>query len=165
MALTYAPPRWPAASATVLLWGLAAASTVFWGLRLSAPADSLAPPAVTTGPVVAPDPVVLSRLLGGTPSEPVVAVPVAASSRFALLGVVADSDGQGAALIAIDGKPPRPFRVGRTLADGFVLQSVTTRGATVGAGVGSAPGFSLQLPVRPMAPLGLPPVVVPQPAR
>ena len=57
-----------------------------------------------------------------------VATPEAAS-RFVLLGVVADTDGQGAALIAVDGKPPRPFRVGAKVADGYVLHSVSARAA------------------------------------
>lgn len=156
MAQPYAPARWPAASSTVLLWGAAAASVVFWGLRLAAPSDALAPPAVAGGPIVAPEPVVLSRLLGGVPTEAAVTVVPEASSRFALLGVVADGDKQGAALIAVDGKAARPFRVGGQVGEGYVLQSVTTRAATLGAGVGLAPAFTLQLPVRPMALPGAP---------
>ncbi|RZI92408.1 MAG: hypothetical protein EOP78_13725 [Variovorax sp.] len=151
MSQAYAPARWPAASSTVLLWGLAAASVIFWGMRLSAPSDLIAPPAVTGGPIVAPDSVALSRLLGGVPIEATVPVVPEASSRFALLGVVADGDRQGAALIAVDGKAARPFRVGSKVGEGYVLQAVTTRAATLGASVDSAPAFTLQLPVRPMA--------------
>jgi general secretion pathway protein C len=50
-----------------------------------------------------------------------------AASRFALSGVVADPSKQGAALIAIDGKAPRPFRVGSRVGDNYVLQSVGLR--------------------------------------
>ncbi len=135
----------------MVLWALAATSVVFWGLRLSSPSDSLAPPAVTVAPAAPPDPVVLSRFFGGTPAETLVTVAPEASSRFVLLGVVADSDQQGAALIAVDGKSARPFRVGAKLSDDFVLQSVTTRAATLGASAGSAPAFTLQLPTRPLA--------------
>jgi len=156
MSHPYAPARWPAATSTVLLWGLAAASVVFWGLRLSAPSDLLAPPVMVAGQAVAPDPVVLSRLLGGVPTEAAVTVVPEASSRFVLLGVVADGDNQGAALIAVDGKAARPFRVGGKLGEGYVLQSVTTRAATLGASVDSAPAFTLQLPVRPLALPGAP---------
>jgi general secretion pathway protein C len=132
------------------LWALAAASIVFWGLRLAAPSDAIAPPAVAA-PAAAVDSAAVAQLLGAVPSE-VVATPTPdAASRFVLKGVVADTDQQGAALIAVDGKPARPFRVGAQIADGFVLQSVTVRAAALGATPDSAPLFTLQLPVRPLA--------------
>ncbi|MDB5829587.1 MAG: hypothetical protein JWQ73_3807 [Variovorax sp.] len=163
MALPYAPARWPAATATVVLWGAAAASIVFWGLRLTTPADAAAPPAVG-GPVVpSVDAVALSHFLGGVSSEPVATATPDAASRFALLGVVADTDGQGVALIAVDGKPPRPFRIGSSIGGrtggSYVLQSVGPRAATLGAGGTSAPAFTLQMPTRPLAVL-LPPQVL-----
>jgi general secretion pathway protein C len=132
------------------LWALAAASIVFWSLRLMAPADAIAPPAVVA-PAAAADPAAVAQLLGAVPSQIVAAPRPDAASRFVLLGVVADTDQQGAALIAVDGKPARPFRVGARIADGFVLQAVALRAATLGASVDSAPMFTLQLPVRPLA--------------
>ena len=149
--------RWPAATVTTLLWGLAGASGVFWGLRLSTPPDAPVPRAVAGAAVAVPEPLALSRLLGGSPAETVLAALPAASSRFVLRGVVADRDGQGAALVAVDGKPARPFRVGGQLTEGYVLQSVTVRAATLGARVDGVPALTLQLPVPPMA--------IPGPAR
>ncbi|RYY52355.1 MAG: hypothetical protein EOO24_65305, partial [Comamonadaceae bacterium] len=111
--------RWPAPVSTVAVWALAAASIVFWGLRLAAPSDALAPPAVASAPA-AVDPVAVGRLLGAVDAPVVAAATPDAASRFALLGVIADPDGQGAALIAVDGKPARPFRVGAKLADSYV---------------------------------------------
>jgi general secretion pathway protein C len=170
MAVPYAPARWPSAAATTGLWALAAASVVFWGLRLTAPSGSVAPPAVSSGASVTVDSAAVAQMLGAVPSQ-APATPDAAS-RFALLGVVADTDQQGAALIAVDGKPARPFRVGGKVADGYVLQSVSTRAATLGASLDAAPAFTLQLPVRPLAPNpppavpgALPPVVAPAPPR
>ncbi len=159
MALPYTSARWPAATATVLLWGAAAGSVVFWGLRLTAPADAAAPPAVGGPAIVAVDPTTLSRFLGGVSTDPTVTAKPDAASRFALLGVVADTDGQGVALIAVDGKPPRPFRIGSRLGGSYVLQSVGPRAATLGAGGTSAPTFTLQMPTRPLAVL-LPPQVL-----
>src|SRR5436190_21217648 len=109
--------RWAVAGGTFVLWGLVAASAVYWGLKLSsAPATgSLAPPAASAGPA---DPAAVARLLGATP---VAAAPVASlSSRFTLLGIVAEADGGGAALISVDGKPPKPYRVGAPLDEGLV---------------------------------------------
>ena len=75
----------------------------------------------------------MARLLGAS-SGPLAAVPVAAvASRFTLLGVLAGRDSGGAALIAVDGKPARPVRVGGTLEEGLVLQSLSGRTAVLGA--------------------------------
>ena len=142
--------RWPAPVATVAVWALAAASVVFWGLRLSAPADALAPPAVAVAPA-AVDPVMVGRLLGAVDVPVVAAATPDAASRFTLMGVIADTDGRGAALIAVDGKPAKPFRVGAPLADSYVLQSVGARAATVGGSAQGPTAFTLQLPARPMA--------------
>ena len=151
MSVPYASPRWPAATATTALWALAAASAVFWGLRLAAPPDAPAPPPVADTPQAAPDPAALARMRGAvSPPAAAVAAPEAAS-RVALRGVVADADQQGVAAIAGAGKPPRPFRVGATVADGYVLQSLEARAAALGASAGSAPAFTLQLPTRPLA--------------
>jgi len=155
MSVPYAPARWPAATTTAVLWALAAASIVFWGLRLMAPPDAMAPPAIVA-PAATADPAAVARMLGAVPSEIVAAPTPDAASRFVLLGVVADTDQQGAALIAVDGKPARPFRVGAKIAEGYVLQSVTVRAATLGARADSAPMFTLQLPVRPLAVLAPP---------
>ena len=149
MSLPYASPRWPAATLTLGMWALAAASVVFWGLRLAAPTDALAPP-VAAAPAATIDSAAVAQMLGAVTEKSLAATPEAAS-RFALLGVVADSAQRGAALIAVDGKPARPFRVGSQLVDGYVLQSVGLRTAALGASVGSPAAITLQLPVRPMA--------------
>ncbi|MDM0075893.1 type II secretion system protein N [Variovorax sp. J2P1-59] len=162
MSVPYAPARWPVATATTGLWALAAASIVFWGLRLAAPSDAIAPPAVAT-PQAAADPAAVAQLLGAVPTQAAVVAAPEAASRFALLGVVADSDGQGAALIAVDGKPAKPFRVGAKVEEGYVLQSVTTRAASFGASANSALAFTLQLPTRPLAVMTPPALSSPPP--
>jgi len=150
MSLPYASPRWPAATLTLAVWALAAASVVFWGLRLAAPADALAPPVAAT-PAATIDSAAVAQMLGAVTEKSAVAATPEAASRFALLGVVADSAQRGAALIAVDGKPARPFRVGSQLVDGYVLQSVSLRTVALGASIGSPVAITLQLPVRPMA--------------
>jgi len=158
MSLPYASPRWPAATATLGLWALAAASVVFWGLRLAAPVDGLAPPAVALAPAAAIDTAAVGRFLGVRPAtEAVVATPGAAT-RFALLGVIAGGPQGGAALIAFDGKPARPFRIGMTVGEGYVLQAVGTRSAALGTSRDAAAAFTLQMPVPPMAVMAPPPL-------
>jgi general secretion pathway protein C len=158
MSVPYAPARWPAATATTGLWAVAAASIVFWGLRLMAPSEAVAPPAVASSASASVDPAAVAQLLGAVPAQAAAAATPDAASRFALQGVVADTEQQGVALIAVDGKPARPFRVGAKVAEGYVLQSVGTRAATLGASVDSAAAFTLQLPVRPLAVNAPPPV-------
>jgi general secretion pathway protein C len=151
MTLSHPTARWPAAVATFVVWMAAVASVVFWGLRLSAPADAPPPPVVAGAPIVLADPTTLGALLGAVPAQAVVVAAPEAASRFTLLGVAADAMQRGFALIAVDGKPARPFRIGGQLAEGYVLQSVGMRTASIGGGLGAAPAFTLQLPVTPMA--------------
>jgi general secretion pathway protein C len=152
MTSPYSAARWHAPVATTGLWALAAGAAVFWGLRLASPAQPVAAAAAMPKASVAADADAVARLLGAiSASEAAPAAPEAAS-RFALSGVVADPFNQGAALISIDGKPPRPFRVGSRVGDNYVLQSVGVRSATLGASAAGPAAFTLQLPVR--APIG-----------
>ena len=142
-ALLDATPRWPAALGTTCVWALAAASVIFWGLRLAAPPETVVPPALAAPPVAA-DPAEVAKAFGAT-TAPAQLAPDA-GNRFVLLGVIADEDQRGAALIAVDGKPPRPFRVGQQLGDGYVLQSVDLRAAKLGAGPDTPTLLTLQMP-------------------
>lgn len=169
MTSPYSAARWHAPLATTGLWALAAGAAVFWALRLASPADAVAAAASMPRPSVSADTDAVARLLGVLPASNTAPVAPEAASRFALSGVVADPSKQGAALIAIDGKAPRPFRVGSRVGDNYVLQSVGLRSATLGAQADGPAAFTLQLPVR--APIsvssavpGLPSVVSPPPA-
>lgn len=148
MTSPYSAARWHAPLATTGVWALAAGAAVFWVLRLASPADAVAAAASMPRPSVAADSDAVARLLGVLPASSAAPVAPEAASRFALSGVVADPSRQGAALIAIDGKPPRPFRVGSKVGDNYVLQSVGLRSATLGAQVDGPAAFTLQLPVR-----------------
>ncbi|MGJ7554119.1 type II secretion system protein N [Variovorax sp. RB2P76] len=148
MTSPYSAARWHAPLATTGLWALAAGAAVFWALRLASPTDMVAAAATMPRPSVAADSDAVARLLGVLPASSTAPVTPEAASRFALSGVVADPSKQGAALIAIDGKPPRPFRVGSRVGDNYVLQSVGLRSATLGAQADGPAAFTLQLPVR-----------------
>lgn len=136
-------PWWPRVG-TLAVWLLAAASLAYWGLKFSAPAGASAVAPVALAPAAAPDPAALARLLGAVPA----ATPAVASlaSRFALIGVVAGASSGGAALIAIDGKPAKPFRVGAKVEEGLVLQSVGARRALLGAAASGPALVTLELP-------------------
>ena len=139
--------RWSVRLSTLVLWALALASVAYWGLRLLAAPAGLAVPAVAPAPP-APDAEALARLLGAQPSQ-TAAPPVAAGpGRLVLLGVLASQrSGGGAALIAVDGQPAKPFRVGAAVVDGeLVLQSLGRREARLGASRSGATTLTLELP-------------------
>jgi len=138
--------RWVVAAATFALWALVAASAVYWGLKLAARpgATAAAPPAVRAPVPV--DPMAVARLLGAT--QAAAAPTPSLASRFSLVGVVASRSHQGAALITVDGKPPKPFRVGAAVDPGLVLKSVEPRRAILAATADGAPVLTLELPAR-----------------
>jgi general secretion pathway protein C len=177
---------------TLLVWALVAGSAVAWGLKLF-----VQPAAVPSGtPVVdmgAPLQADLTRLLGADPPPPAAeaeAAPPPASSRFALLGVVAPRSPfpnagrrEGVALIAIDGQPPKAYRVGARVEGDTYLLAVNQRGAELGpkgsqsqfalalpppapAATGTLPGVGAGVPgvpgaAMPRAPMPVPPFAVP----
>jgi general secretion pathway protein C len=141
------------------IWAVVVASLMYWALRLIA-----SPPA-------APDYTVaveqgtrgdLARIFGpssGPASAAVAAAPTPqASSRFKLVGVAAPRDSQsgvGLALISVDGKAPRAINVGRTIDEGWVLQSVSRRGAKLSSNLG-ADMVELEMPALPLPTRGVP---------
>jgi len=148
MTSPYTAARWHAPLATTGLWALAAGTVVFWGLRLASPVQAVAAAADSGRPAAAADGDAVARIFGVLPATSDTPAAPEAASRFALAGVVADPSSQGAALIAVDGKPPRPFRVGARVGEGYVLQSVGLRSATLGTRPDGPAAFTLQLPVK-----------------
>jgi general secretion pathway protein C len=140
--------RWVVAATTFVLWALLAASLVYWGLKFTArPGAAPAAPAAIRAPVPV-DPVAIARLLGASPTAAATAPAPSLASRFALVGVVANRSHRGAALIAVDGKPAKPFRVGTAVDEGLVLKEVEGRRAVLAASAEGPPVLTLDLPPR-----------------
>src|SRR5688500_18496839 len=110
--VTRSASSWPLRGVTFALWALAVASAAHWGTKLTSGTESVAIDPVSARGPSAPDPVALARLLGAGDQPAVAVAPPSMASRFRLLGVVAGPGKRGAALIAMDGRPPRPYRVG-----------------------------------------------------
>jgi general secretion pathway protein C len=152
-------PRWTL-GVVFAVAAAVAASAVFWGLKLFVSSPTMPPHASLAAPAMpaAPD---WTRLFGVEVAPVVVeAAAPPPDSRFQLIGVVAARAalGQGrasVALIAVDGKPPRAYRVGNVIDGQTVLQGVQTRGATLGPRGGAAV-VSLQMPPLPVAATGVP---------
>jgi general secretion pathway protein C len=158
-----------------VIWAAVAASAVFWLLRLGSSSPTAPAHTVAVG-TNAPARGDLTRVFGAPPAAtaPTTTLPSepALASRFKLLGVAAPKEGGdevGLALIAVDGKPPRGFKVGAVIDGNLVLQSVHARGASLGPS-GAGPAVSLELPALPGAIGGarpgaaVPPMPMPMPA-
>lgn len=136
-------PNWLAAG----LWLLVGLSASYWGLRwwgdsAVAPVPQLAPERASI------DVEAVARALGAASPASAAAPEADAPSRHVLLGVVRDAQGRGAALIASDGKPAKPYRVGAALPDGLVLRELTPREALLGPAEGGTQQ-RLSLPAKP----------------
>jgi general secretion pathway protein C len=151
--------RWLA----LVVWALVAGTAVFWGLRLLTPAVPV-PAQVTMAVPGIPAGGDLTRLFGVDPPPPVVLAPAAPppppeSARFQLVGVAAAVPqaprSGGVALIALDGKPARAYRVGAVIEGEHVLQDVQARTVSIGPRDGPAL-ISLELPALPPAATGVP---------
>jgi general secretion pathway protein C len=98
------------------------------------------------------DSATVAKVLGGGPAAPT-AAPLA-SNRFVLMGVIAAGTQAGAALIAVDGKPPRPVRMGATVVDDWVLSSLQSRRVVLGRGAGAGEQVQIELPTLAKIKLG-----------
>ena len=140
--------RWAVAGTTFVLWAVVAASAVYWGMKFTTPSGGPAGGAPLTRAPAPADPAAVARLLGSSPTVAAAAPVASLSSRFSLVGVVADRAHQGAALIAVDGRPAKPFRVGAAVDESLVLQSVDARRAVLAASAGGPAVLTLELPAR-----------------
>lgn len=153
--------RMPSKVSAFVIWALIAASIMYWGLQLlaSSPKAPLNAVPASESSALRGD---LARLFGAA-SVAVAAAPaaVAAPSRFKLIGVAApkgkEPQAGGVALIAVDGKPARPYRVGAKVDGELTLRALDWRTASLGAADGTG-GMVLEVPPRPVASTGtLPP--------
>lgn len=117
------------ALSTALLWCAVAASVAYWVLHFPRESSALLPAVSSEAPAVAIDPGQVARALGQ--QQPVSQAPVE-SKRYQLVGVIAASSGRGSALIAIDGQPPKAWRVGQAIQEGVYLQKLAPREAWLG---------------------------------
>lgn len=145
--------NWTVKGVTFLVWAAAAASAAYWGLKISGQ-GSAGPLAVVAGSRLpaTTDPAAVARLLGASGGGAAVQAAgpqPSAASRFQLVGVVADRSHQGAALIVVDGKPAKPYRVGSRVDEGLLLQSVQPRRAVLAQSMQGDPVLTLELPAPP----------------
>lgn len=134
---------------TFLLAGLAAASVQFWLLQWQ-PKSALSQIAVAPAPTVLIDSSKVAFLLGAktAPDKGQTLVP-SLQSTSKLLGVISlgSSGAHGSALIAVEGKPAKPYLVGDVVTEGVVLQFVKPRSVVLGPPGQTSGTFVLELPL------------------
>lgn len=146
------PGPWPWAGVSAgLVWLLVAGSAVHWGLRLLVQGRGVPSQAQTVG---------LAQALQGDAnrlfarSTLAAAAPAAspARDRFRVHGVAASADA-GWALMSVDGRPVRAYRIGAAVDPQWVVLSVAQRRIEIGP-AGGPVAVSLDLPALPPAATG-----------
>lgn len=149
---------WTVRLTTFLLWALAAGSAAFWilqnvnaGVSGNNPDGTKLTLLTTTWAGRAQEqsltPQVALALGAKNPVAPTAASALAAmQARLQLQGVLAVGTKQGAALISVDGKPAKPYRVGSAIEDGLEVTSVAARSVSIGNS--NAATFTLELPSK-----------------
>ena len=130
-----------------VLWLAAGLSAGYWLLQAGGqgpwvPLQGLAP-----SPPQADVTAVASALGGGPAGAISVAAEPAPVARLRVVGVVVQGRQRGAALIAVDGQPPRPWLVGAQVAEGLVLQSVDRETVRLGETRSGPTTLTLSVPV------------------
>lgn len=144
----------------LVMWLLAAGCGLFWAQKLlnTAPQASAAPSRRAAAALGNPtaNAAALAQLLGGA----TVTGPSRESTRFSLTGTVVahpvetpGSSGGGMALISVNGKPARHYRVGQPLDDLYVLQSIGIGSVTLASSTGERTPLTLAMP-RPQPAMG-----------
>ena len=139
---------WGTRAATFALAALAALSGPYWVLKSTdSHSVSTATPAATTS-VVTQDTQAVARALGAGSGPAVSGSPMPATGQtaYVLVGVLADRQSGGAALISVDGKAAKPYRVGATVDANLMLQSVTGRRAVLAASLEGPAQMTLDMP-------------------
>jgi general secretion pathway protein C len=131
----------------LLVWAVVAYSAVVFGLQWGAGAPVDAVVAGSEQKQVSPDvdSLSVSKALGVAPVQ---SASASLASRFVLVGVMDGGPSQGVALISVDGKPAKPYRLGQTVSDGLVVVGTGPKKAELGPQMGVAPSLVLELPLK-----------------
>ena len=132
---------------SLLVWAVVAYSAVVFGLQWGGgePVDAVV--AGSEQKQVSPDvdSLSVSKALGVAPVQ---SASANLASRFVLVGVMDGGPSQGVALISVDGKPAKPYRLGQTVSDGLVVVGTGPKKAELGPQMGVASSLVLELPLK-----------------
>jgi len=116
------------------------AIVAFWALKILTPQPTAAPPPIAMPPPREPDPVLTARMFGLVQSAP-----AAQAANVQALGLFAAGK-DSAAVLTVDGKPPRAFVIGQEVAPGTRLVEVRSDSAVL---EGAGGKLEVRAPTRP----------------
>jgi len=132
---------------TLFIWLLVGLCAAYWAFKF-ATTKTVEATTAQSAPSMVVDSKAIGKLLGATDNVAVKAVNTQASTKFVLFGLANSVGGKGYALIALDGKPAKPYRVGGLVADNLMLKSITKNGVILATSLKSPDGVTLELPER-----------------
>ena len=132
---------------SLLVWAVVAYSAVVFALQWGGgvPVDAVVAGSEQKQVLPEVDALAVSKALGAAPVQ---SASASLASRFVLVGVMDGGPTQGVALISVDGKPAKPYRLGQTVSDGFVVVGTGPKKAELGPQMGSSPALVLDLPIK-----------------
>ena len=132
---------------SLLVWAVVAYSAVVFALQWEGgvPVDTLVVGSEQKQVLSDVDALSVSKALGVAPVQ---SASASLASRFVLVGVMDGGPAQGVALISVDGKPAKPYRLGQTVTDGFVVLATGPKKAELGPQLGATATLFLELPLK-----------------
>jgi len=132
---------------SLLVWAVVAYSAVVFALQWGGgvPVDAVVAGSEQKQVLPEVDALAVSKALGAAPVQ---SASASLASRFVLVGVMDGGPSQGVALISVDGKPAKPYRLGQTVSDGFVVLATGPKKAELGPQLGAASSLVLELPMK-----------------
>ena len=132
---------------SLLVWAVVAYSAVVFALQWGdgVPVDTLVVGSEQKQVLSDVDSLSVSKALGVAPVQ---SASASLASRFVLVGVMDGGPLQGVALISVDGKPAKPYRLGQAVSEGFVVVGTGPKKAELGPQLGVASSLVLELPIK-----------------
>jgi len=132
---------------SLLVWAVVAYSAVVFALQWGGgvPVDAVVAGSEQKQVLPEVDALAVSKALDAAPVQ---SASASLASRFVLLGVMDGGPTQGVALISVDGKPAKPYRLGQTVTDGFVVLATGPKKAELGPQLGATATLFLELPLK-----------------
>ena len=132
---------------SLLVWAVVAYSAVVFGLQWGGgePVDAVVAGSEQKQFSPDVDSLSVSKALGVAPVQ---SASASLASRFVLVGVMDGGPSQGVALISVDGKPAKPYRLGQNVSDGLVVVGTGPKKAELGPQMGVASSLVLELPLK-----------------
>ena len=132
---------------TFFVWAAVGLCAAYWAYKFVT-TQAVAATTAIAQPAVVVDTKAVAKLLGATDTIAAKSTNTLASVKLTLFGLATTRNGSGYALIAIEDKPAKPYRVGAQVTDDLVLKSISKVDAVLAASSTAPDGQKLELPTR-----------------